>query len=353
MKNKIKFALVGCGTISKKHVASLKSIPEAEVIAICDVNREVISNLGAINVPFYTDYHKMAKSEDIDVFVILTPSGAHAKNIFDLVQYGKHFVVEKPLTLKLSDADEIIESCDKRGCKLFVVQQNRFNPPVVKLKEALDAGRFGKTVLATVRVRWCRKQEYYNQKKWRGTWAYDGGVLANQANHHVDMLTWLVGDVVSVNAMAATRLANIEAEDTAVAILKFRSGALGVIEATTATRPKDLEGSISILGEKGAVEIGGFYMNELKTWNFEDSTLEDKEIFEKYGKTPNVFAWNHTEFYKDAIHCIREGKRGLIDGLAGRKSLELINAIYESVEAGREVTLRFVPKHTRLGVIDE
>lgn len=345
------FALIGCGDVSRKHVQSLKRISEAELISVCDLDREAAQNVGEKNgVSFYTDYHEMVKKEAIDVFVILVPSGTHANVILDLVQYGKNFLVEKPLTLRLSDADKIIKSCDISGCKLFVMQQNRFNPPIVKLKEALDAGRFGKLVLATVRVRWCRRQEYYDRKKWRGTWAYDGGVLSNQANHHIDMLTWLIGDVDTVKAMSATQLANIEAEDTAVAILRFRNDALGIIEATTATRPIDLEGSISILGEKGVVEVGGFYMNELKTWNFDDSVPEDRDIFENYGKTPNIFAWNHTEYYKKLIHCIQTDKKGLVDGLEARKSLELINAIYESIEKGMEVSLRFVPRYTRLGV---
>ena len=152
--------------------------------------------------------------------------------------------------------------------RLFVVKQNRFNVPVVKAREALEAGRFGKLVLGTVRVRWCRDQSYYDQDAWRGTWAQDGGVLANQASHHVDMLGWFMGPVESVHARSARALVDIEAEDTAVATLKFRNGALGIIEATGATRPKDLEGSLSVLGEGGTVEIGGFAVNEIRHWNF-------------------------------------------------------------------------------------
>ena len=162
----------------------------------------------------------------------------------------------------------MIRACDEAGVKLFVVKQNRFNVPVVKAREALDAGRFGQLILGTVRVRWCRDQAYYDQDEWRGTWAYDGGVLTNQASHHVDMLEWFFGDVVSVHARAITALANIETEDTAVATLKFRNGALGIIEATTAARPTDLEGSLSILGEKGTVEIAGFAVNQIRHWRF-------------------------------------------------------------------------------------
>lgn len=234
--------------------------------------------------------------------------------------------------------------------KLFVVQQNRFNPPIKKLKEAIDKNKFGKLVLGTVRVRWCRTQEYYDQKKWRGTWALDGGVFTNQASHHIDMLVWMMGDVEKVMAISATRLTKIEVEDTGVAILKFNNGALGIVEATTATRPKDLEGSISILGEKGSVEISGFYMNELKTWNFLNDDEKANNILETYGKTPEIFAWNHYEFLRDVVDSILNNKKGLIDGLEARKSLELINAIYEAVETSQEIYLRFKPKKCKLGV---
>lgn len=200
-------------------------------------------------MPYFTDMHQMMQSENLDVVVVLTESG-NRKNVVDLAPYGKHIVVEKPMALTLDDADAMIQACDKTGAKLFVVKQNRFNVPVVKLREALEQGRFGKLVLGTVRVRWCRPQDYYDQAPWRGTWAMDGGVLTNQASHHVDMLEWMMGDVESVFARGATALAHIEAEDTTVVTLKFRNGALGVIEATTATRPKDLEGSISVLGRR-------------------------------------------------------------------------------------------------------
>jgi predicted dehydrogenase len=174
-------------------------------------------------------------------------------------------------------------------------------------------------------------------------------VLTNQASHHVDMLIWMMGEAESVMAKTAARLAKIEAEDTGVAVLKFRNGALGIVEATTAARPKDLEGSISILGEKGTVEIGGFFMNELKTWNFADSDPMDEEVWEKYAIVPAEPAWNHSEFFRDVIENLRRNQKGLVDGLEGRKSVELINAIYESAETGREIMLRFTPRQCRLG----
>ena len=178
------------------------------------------------------------------------------------------------MALRLEDADRMIEACDMHGVKLFVVHQNRYNPPIVKAREALDHGRLGRLALGTVRLRWTRDQAYYDSESWRGTWQHDGGVFMNQAAHHIDMLTWFFGPVESVRAMAATRLVTIECEDTGVAVVRFESGALGVIEATTAARPKDLEGSLSILGEKGSVVIGGFFMNDLVTWNFADTQAE-------------------------------------------------------------------------------
>jgi len=234
----------------------------------------------------------MMTKVETDVISVLTDSGSHANVVVELAQYGKHIVVEKPIALTLDDVDRMITTCDRNGIKLFVVQQNRFNVPVLKLREALEAERFGKLVMGTVRVRWCRTQEYYDQDKWRGTWARDGGVISNQAIHHVDLLSWMMGDVESVFAKSSTALVDIETEDTAAVVVRFRNGALGIIEATTATRPIDLEGSISVLGEKGTVEIGGFAVNEMKVWKFSESQDSDSEILEKYSvNPPNVYGF--------------------------------------------------------------
>jgi predicted dehydrogenase len=252
----------------------------------------------------------------------------------------------------LEDADLLIETCNRNGIKLFVVKQNRFNLPVKKLKEALDNGRFGKLVLGTVRVRWSRRQEYYDMDEWRGTWAQDGGVLTNQASHHIDLLQWLMGPVDSVIAKAGTYLSNIETEDTGVAILKFSNGGLGIVEATTCARPKDLEGSISILGGNGAVEIGGFAVNKIKTWEFEKTLPGDKDVFGKYSQNPtDVYGFGHREFLKNVVQNITGNRQSIIDGIEGRKSLELVNAIYESIETGKEVYLRFISRKCRLGMI--
>jgi UDP-N-acetyl-2-amino-2-deoxyglucuronate dehydrogenase len=350
----IRFVLVGCGRIAKRHSDLLgnKQIDGAELVAACDVVPERARIIGQrYGVPCFADMHEMMTSVDCDVAVVLTESGMHATHVVEIAAYKKHIIVEKPMALTLQDADAMIRACDASGVKLFVVKQNRFNVPVQKLRQALDEGRFGKLVLGTVRVRWCRDQAYYDQAPWRGTWAMDGGVLTNQASHHVDLLEWMMGDVDSVFAVSSTALAKIEAEDTAVVTLRFRNGALGVIEATTAARPKDLEGSISILGEGGTVEIGGFAVNRMKEWSFSESRPDDGEVIEKYScNPPNVYGFGHQAFYEHVVDCINNNRQQLVDGLEGRKSLELINAIYESIETGREVSLHFMPRHCKLGV---
>lgn len=350
----IRFALLGCGKIARRHARLLGAgcVDGACLGAVCDLDRERAEGLAKeFGVPAFTDAGRMLRDADVDVVTVLTPSGAHARDVIALADHGKPIVVEKPMALTLDDADRMIEACDRNRCKLFVVKQNRFNVPVLKLREALTGGRFGKLILGTVRVRWCRTQAYYDEAPWRGTWAHDGGVLANQASHHVDLLEWMMGDVDSVHGMATTALARIEAEDTAVVALRFRNGALGLIEATTATRPKDLEGSISVLGEKGAVEIGGFALNHLKVWQFTDPQPEDAQIFAEAGRNPDhPHGYAHAQYYAHVVDCITHNRQQLVDGLEGRRSLELITAIYESIETGTEVKLRFRPTRCRLGL---
>ena len=349
------FALVGCGRISQRHSDLLgnNEINGARLAAVCDkiLNKaQTIAN--KFGIPAYEDMHEMMKSEKIDVVVILTESGRHASHVIQLAPYGAHIVVEKPMALTLKDADEMIEACNRKRIKLFVIKQNRFNLPVVQLRKALEEGRFGKLILGTVRVRWCRTQEYYDLDDWRGTWALDGGVLTNQASHHIDLLEWMMGDVETVYAKSKTALVDIEAEDTAVVVLKFSNGALGVIEATTAIRPKDLEGSISILGESGSVEIGGFAVNELKVWNFSKNLKGDSEVKDKFSvNPPNVYGFGHKAYYDHVVDCIRNDSIQLVDGIEGRKSLELINSIYQSIESGEEVELKSSRKSSKLGSI--
>jgi len=350
--NELRFALIGCGRVSPKHIACLQEIKGARLVAICDKDLEKARNRGRhlTGVDYIQDYKELLDRKDIDVVNVLTESGTHAEITIDAAKAGKHVVVEKPMALTLMDADRMIRQCDRSGVKLFVVKQNRFNLPVVKLREALVSGRFGTMVMGTVRVRWCRTQAYYDQDPWRGTWALDGGVFTNQASHHIDLLEWMMGDVETVFAKSTTRLVNTETEDTGVAVLKFTNGALGIIEATTATRPKDLEGSISILGSGGTVEIGGFAVNEMKVWNFVKPEPGDAEILERYHTNPpDVYGFGHLEYLRSVVNCIQGNGKALVDGLEGRRSLELINAIYESCETGKEVRLNFVPRYSRLG----
>jgi len=347
------FALVGCGRIAKRHSELLGhgQIANARLSAVCDVKIDRARAIGEqFDVPHFEDMHAMMRSAPVDVVVVLTESGSHAGHVLQLAPYRRHIVVEKPMALTLRDADRMIAACDEAGVHLFVVKQNRFNVPVVKLREALEAGRFGKLVLGTVRVRWCRPQSYYDADGWRGTWAMDGGVLTNQASHHIDMLEWMMGDVDSVYAVSTTRLVDIETEDTAVVTLQFRNGALGIIEATTATRPRDLEGSISILGERGTVEIAGFAVNEMRTWAFTEPLAEDEEVLNRYSvNPPSVYGFGHKAYYDHVVDAILHESGKLVDGLQGRRSLELITAIYESVETGQPVQLRFNPRRCRLG----
>jgi predicted dehydrogenase len=351
----IRFGLLGCGRIAKRHSDLLggNHIEGAKLTAVCDATRPRADAVATkFGVPALYDIDEFLARKDIDAVSVLTPSGLHPRHVIACAKAGKHVVVEKPMALRLQDADDMIRACDEAGVKLFIVKQNRFNVPVVKAREALDAGRFGKLILGTVRVRWCRDQAYYDQDDWRGTWAYDGGVLSNQASHHVDMLEWFFGDVESVHARSITALAKIETEDTAVATLKFRNGALGIIEATTAARPTDLEGSLSILGEKGMVEIAGFAVNQIRHWRFIDETAADKEVIDKFSvNPPNVYGFGHQAYYQHVVDCLVHQRAALVDGLEGRRSLELITALYESIETGEEVRLHFTPKLSRLGMV--
>ncbi len=351
-------ALMGCGRIAQRHAQLLGSgqIAGAKLAGVCDVVGERARELGSrYDVPSFEHIDQlMAEMADrVDLIAVLTPSGLHAEHVIHVASYGKDVIVEKPMALRLADADEMIRTCDANGVRLFVVKQNRFNVPVLKLREALEQGRFGKLVLGTVRVRWARDQSYYDQDAWRGTWAYDGGVLANQASHHIDLLEWMMGDVDSVVAKSSTALVDIETEDTGLVLLSFANGALGIVEATTAARPNDLEGSISILGEGGAVEIGGFAVNAIRTWQFGERRTDDDEVLARYSvNPPDVYGYGHKAYYDHVVDCINNGAPQLVDGLEGRRSLELITAIYESIETRQEVFLRFKPTRCRIGQRD-
>ena len=348
----IRFGLLGCGAIAKRHAEILASKSIGAMLnAVCDVNESRARAFAKkYNVPAFHDITTMMQSGTVDAVTVLTPSGLHAQHVEELARFRQVIVVEKPMALTLEAADRMVAACDRYGARLFVVKQNRFNRPIIALKKALDNGRFGKLVMGTIRVRWCRPQSYYDADAWRGTWAYDGGVLANQASHHIDLLEWLMGPVDSVTAISSHALARIEAEDTAAAIMRFRNGAIGIIEATTATRPRDLEGSLSILGERGSVVIGGCAANELKTWAFTEPAPEDATVLQEFGNNPeHPYGFGHAAYYEHVVTCLKNNQPPLVDGSEGRKSLALITAIYESIETGREIKLHLSAKHCRLG----
>jgi UDP-N-acetyl-2-amino-2-deoxyglucuronate dehydrogenase len=348
---KLKFALIGCGRICYKHVESLKNIEDAEIVAVCDIVSERAKKYGEeLSIPFYIDYRAMLQEEEIDIVSILTPSGTHPEIAIEVMNSKINVIVEKPMSLQINDADKMIEAADLNNVRLFVVKQNRFNSAVLKAREAYESGRFGKLVMGTVRVRWARNQTYYDQDEWRGTWALDGGVLTNQASHHIDLLQWFFGDVESVMAMTKTALVDIETEDTGIALIRFTSGALGVVEATTATRPKNLEGSLSVLGEKGTVVIGGFAVNKVDVWNFTEEHISDKKVVEEFGEAPpNVYGYGHEAYLRDVFHSLQNNEAALVEGFEGKKSIQIINAIYESAKTGKKVYIHNQFQNSPLG----
>ena len=351
----LNIATIGCGRISEKHLSSINSdeIP-ANLVAVCDIIEEKAKEKGEkYNVPYYTNYHDMLKAHpETDMIDVLTPTGYHAEHVIDVAQYGKHILVEKPMALRLEDCDEMIKTCAHYGGRLFVVKQNRFNRAVLAARKALDGDRFGKMVMGTVRVRWRRDQKYYDQADWRGTWALDGGVLSQQASHHLDLLQWFMGPIDTVQCQIATRLMDIEVEDTAAAIFRFRSGAIGVFEATTATRPEDLEGSLSLLGENGSIIIGGPAVNKIDYWKFTEEIPEDARIHEEFSQdVPNVYGHGHLPYIAHVVEAISSAKSGLVEAQEGKKNIEILTALYESAALGG---IPVVPGHevkeTKLGV---
>src|SRR5204863_3430279 len=308
--------------------------------AVCDIHEERARAAGEErDVPWFTDYADLLRAAKCDVVAVCTPSGLHSAQGQLAARAGKHVVTEKPMSITLEQADALVQACDDAGVMLFVVKQNRLNATVQLLKRALDKGRFGRIYLANTTVRWQRPQDYYDAAPWRGTWEFDGGAIMNQASHYVDLIQWLVGPVETVMAKTATQARRIEAEDSGVALLKFRSGALGLIEVNVLTYPRNLEGSITILGEKGSVKIGGTAVNRVEHWLFADYDDDDKLIESASTNPPNVYGFGHDGYYRNVLSVLRGEAQPQTDGRAGRKSLELILGIYESAKVGREVPI--------------
>ena len=336
-ERKLRFALVGCGRVSENHAAALAGgkIPTT-LVAVCDVDGAAAGAKGKkYNVPSFTDYHEMMRAHpEIEAVSIATPTGYHARHVIDLARHGKHLVVEKPMALCVEDCDAMMAACRNSGARLFVVKQNRFNPAVVVARQAMEAGRFGKMVMGTVRVRWQRTQQYYEQDNWHGTWELDGGVMSQQASHHLDLLQWFLGPVESVQCQTATRLMDIEVEDTALAILRFSSGALGSFEATVAARPESLEGSLSLMGEHGSVVIGGPAVNRVEYWKFDQAQPQDAQITSSSEEVPNVYGRGHGPYLGNVAMAIMENRPALLEGDEGTKNVRILTALYESAASG-------------------
>jgi UDP-N-acetyl-2-amino-2-deoxyglucuronate dehydrogenase len=307
---------------------------------VCDIVPErARASAEQEGVPAFSSYEEMLQRVECDIVSICTPSGLHAAHGALAARAGKHVITEKPMAISLGQADELVKACDDAGVFLFVVKQNRLNPPIQLLRRAVDKGRFGRIFIANTTVRWQRPQEYYDAAPWRGTWEFDGGAIMNQASHYVDLIQWLVGPVESVMAKTATQARRIEAEDSGVALLKFRSGALGVIEVNVLTYPRNIEGSITILGEKGSVKIGGTAVNRVEHWQFADYDDDDKLVDSANTNPPTVYGFGHEGYYRNVLSVLRGEAQPQTDGRAGRKSLELILGIYESAKIGREVPI--------------
>ncbi len=337
----IKLGLIGCGRISKNHFESIKEIENAEFVTCCDIledrAKEACEKYNLKS--YYTDYKEMLDKEELDAVSICTPSGIHPQIGIEVAKHNIHVITEKPMAININDADALIKACDEYKVHLFVVKQNRLNSTMQLLKKAVDKNRFGKIYMVQSNVFWTRPQHYYDMAKWRGTWEFDGGAFMNQASHYVDALYWLIGNVDSVMAETSTMERNIEAEDTGSVIIKFRNGVIGTMNVTMLTYPKNFEGSITILGEKGTVKIGGVAINKVEKWDFEDYDDDDKLIEESNYNPPNIYGFGHIPYYQNVIDVLSGKCEPSTDGRCGRKSLEIIQALYMSAREGSKVSL--------------
>jgi UDP-N-acetyl-2-amino-2-deoxyglucuronate dehydrogenase len=337
---KIRMAIVGCGRISKNHFGSIEQHAEnIKLVAICDNDNKVLhSHKDQYQVKGYLQLEDMLKEESLDLVVICTPSGSHPDQVIMAAKYGVHVMTEKPMATRWKDGVRMVKACDAAGVHLFVVKQNRRNTTLQLLKRAVTEKRFGKIHMVHLNVFWTRPQAYYDQAKWRGTWEFDGGAFMNQASHYVDLLEWLIGPVDKIQAMMSTTR-DIEAEDTGVLNIRWRNGALGSMAVTMLTYPKNLEGSITILGENGTVKIGGVAVNDIQRWEFDESKEYDSEINDANYQTTSVYGFGHPLYYENVIDVMFGKAEPETDGREGLKSLELLVAAYLSARDSRTVSL--------------
>ena len=341
---KIRFALVGCGRISTRHLESLaRHAARAELVAVCDSAPDALAAAtAAAGVPGFASLADLLTRSDADVVVLATPSGLHAQQAIAVAAAGRHVLSEKPMATRFEDGQAMVRACRDAGVKLFVVKQNRLNATVQLVKKAVQAGRFGRIFLATVNVFWTRPQSYYDAAAWRGRWDLDGGAFMNQASHYVDLLDWLVGPVDSVHAYTATLARDIEAEDTGVMSVRLRHGGLASINVTMLTYPKNLEGSVTILGERGTVRIGGTAVNKIEHWEFDAPHEDDAKIRDASYGTESVYGPGHALYYDNVIATLRGEAHAEVDGYEGLRSLEVLVAAYRSARDGVRVGLPLV-----------
>jgi len=338
---KIRIAVVGCGRISANHFGSIETHQQhLELAAVCDVDAMVMqAHADKYKVPGYLDLEEMLTQERLDLVALCTPSGIHPGQAELAARHGVHVLTEKPMATRWKDGVAMVKACDEAGVRLFVVKQNRRNTTLQLLKRAIEEKRFGKIHMVHVNVFWTRPQSYYDQGNgWRGTWEFDGGAFMNQASHYVDLLEWLIGPVEKVQAMMSTTR-DIEVEDTGVLNVKWRNGALGSMSVTMLTYPKNLEGSITILGERGTVRIGGVAVNEIQLWNFESPADYDAATTKANYETTSVYGFGHPLYYANVVEVMRGEAEPETDGREGLKSLELLISAYLAARDGQTVSL--------------
>ena len=337
---KIRIAIVGCGRISKNHFDSIiKHQNNIELVSVCDSEKEILNkHIIKYKVKGYLDISAMLKNENLDLVALCSPSGLHANQTELCANHGISVMTEKPMATRWEDGLRMVNICDKKGVKLFVIKQNRENPTLQLLKRAISEKRFGKIHMVHVNVFWTRPQKYYDQAPWRGTWEYDGGAFMNQASHYVDLLDWLVGPIDKVQSMMSTTR-DIEVEDNGVLNIKWRNGAIGSMNVTMLTYPKNLEGSISILGEKGTVRIGGVAANDIQHWEFGKKKKYDDNIKKANYQTKSIYGFGHIAYYKNVIEVLRGKAKPVTDGREGLKSLEIIIAAYLSGRDNKTIAL--------------
>jgi len=340
------FALIGCSRISINHIKAAK-INNLETLAICDLSKErmdevIAEHYNNAHIRCYTDYLQMLDEIKPDLIAITTPSGSHAKIAVDCINKGINLIIEKPIALSLSDADAIIAAADEKGVKVCACHQNRFNASVQIIREAVEAGRFGKMMHGVANIRWNRGEEYYKQAPWRGTWEQDGGVLMNQCIHNIDILRWMMGDDIIEVVGMTDRLNHdfIETEDLGLALVRFKNGSYGIIEGTTNIYPQNLEETLYLFGDKGTVKAGGKSINTIEEWKFADGSDDKDEVNGKIQeKAAGSTGIGNVPLYADVIDAIKNDRPVYIDARAGRRALELVLAIYKSAAEGKSIKL--------------